>query len=593
MDLSTTGNFTSFGDPAHDAAANSGWVEQSIDLSAYVGETISKIQLYPSGGDAKVIYYDNVYISNKSILSNYWVGTNSSDWTTASNWQGSQLPTTTSNVTVATSSNEPSISTDISVNNIQLVDNLTVTAGTLVVNGNIENANGKLSINSGASLITTNGNTIGHVTIKKNTRYADGKYSFVGTPVAQSNSITGNDLGSTTYAYDESQAYSIQGGDRWVNASSTELIAGIGYTQAFQKELVFDGVPNDGTITVSGLTYTSGTANEQGWNLVSNPYPAAIDVTKFLAANSANIDNAIYLWDDGGSETGGASNSDYLSVNSIGSTSGSHGGSFNGYIGSMQGFFVKLSSVGTSAIVFNEDMRGMGNNDDANFFRKDNEKELNIKLALSSKDGYYSELLIGLREDATIGIDQTYDASKLLSNSDLQFYSYINDSKYTIQGLPLQAGMSSVLGFDLGKASELEISVKEMKDVESGMAFFLTDKLTNKTYNLSEVSSISFPSAMGSDQNRFVLTYATNDVLSADLLFSEPLYKFDNGVLSVNFPEATAILGYATYDLSGKIMTSDEAQKSVTELHIPISKSGINIIQIITENGSYNKKFIF
>ncbi|MEQ8238369.1 MAG: hypothetical protein RIA69_04110 [Cyclobacteriaceae bacterium] len=484
MDLSTTGAFTQINnqDYNHHSNAVSGWVEVSVDLSAYNGEKVTKIQLYSSAGEAKSIYFDNVYFNTSSQQSNNWVGTSSTDWSTSGNWEGNYVPSSLSNVTINTSSNSPQISGDVSLNNLNLSADLTVNSGSLTINGDMS-GNGTLTVESGASLLTMDGKTTNKVTIKKNTRYADGKYSFVGSPVAQNSSITGSDLGSTVYTYDESQTYNVQGGDRWVDASSMELKPGTGYAQAFQKELIFEGVPNDGSITVSDLSYTAGTANEQGWNLISNPYPAAIDVTKFLAANTSNIDNAVYLWDDGGSETRAASNADYLSVNTIGSTSGNNGGSFNGYLGSMQGFFIKLSSVGTSSVVFSEDMRVTANNADANFFRKDIEPPTNIKLALKSSNGSYNELLIGLREDATVGVDRKYDASKFISNSNFQFYSYINDSKYTIQGLPLLEGASTALGYDLDKAADLEISIKEMTGIENGMTFFLTDKITNKVYD--------------------------------------------------------------------------------------------------------------
>jgi hypothetical protein len=70
MDLSTSGSFTQIGggDPAHDANASSGWTEVSLDLSSYIGENISKIQLYPAAGESISINYDNIYISSASVL---------------------------------------------------------------------------------------------------------------------------------------------------------------------------------------------------------------------------------------------------------------------------------------------------------------------------------------------------------------------------------------------------------------------------------------------------------------------------------------------------------------------------------------------
>jgi hypothetical protein len=65
MDLSTSGNFTQIGngDINHTAASNSGWSVISVDLSAYEGEEVTKIHIYPAAGESLVMYYDNIYIS--------------------------------------------------------------------------------------------------------------------------------------------------------------------------------------------------------------------------------------------------------------------------------------------------------------------------------------------------------------------------------------------------------------------------------------------------------------------------------------------------------------------------------------------------
>ncbi|MDP5092980.1 MAG: T9SS type A sorting domain-containing protein, partial [Polaribacter sp.] len=71
MDLSTSGSFVqiSGSDPAHHANAATGWNEVNLDLSTYAGQNITKIQLYPAAGNAKSIYYDNIYIASETVLS--------------------------------------------------------------------------------------------------------------------------------------------------------------------------------------------------------------------------------------------------------------------------------------------------------------------------------------------------------------------------------------------------------------------------------------------------------------------------------------------------------------------------------------------
>lgn len=68
MNLSITGEYTWIGEPAHAGAAATGWSEVSLDLSSYVGEDISQINIYPSAGDAISVFYDNVYINTTSVI---------------------------------------------------------------------------------------------------------------------------------------------------------------------------------------------------------------------------------------------------------------------------------------------------------------------------------------------------------------------------------------------------------------------------------------------------------------------------------------------------------------------------------------------
>ncbi len=476
----------------------------------------------------------------------------------------------------------------------------TVAAGhTLVVLGDMT-LEGNLVINSGASLITNDGNVTGNVTIKRNTRYAGGRYSFVGSPVEANASITGSDLGSTVYWYDETVAYGADGIARWKDASAEELTPGWGYAQAFQQEIIFTGVPNDGTISVSGLSHTALDDNhdEHGWSLLSNPYPAAIDLGKFLddAGNAALLNGAVYLWDDHGSETGRGDNGDYVTANGIGNVGGPNGGSFNNYIGSMQGFFVKIAAPNANATVnFTESMRVGGVNSDANFFRKAEVNLPTIKLAITTADNnFFNELLVALRTDATIGIDQRYDADKLLSGTDLQFYSLINDNKFAIQGLPLSDGMSAELAFDLGESSDLMLSVQEISGLEDGMSFYILDKLTGIVYNLNEVNEFAFTSAKGSDQNRFTLTYASSRILANQLSVDQPIYRFLNNELNVKFNKNVQVSGYFVYDLSGKTLIENNGfVGQIDELNIPISSKGISIIRIVTSEGTFTRKFLF
>ncbi len=601
---------THFGIEAETASAiqltvtNVDATSMSIEIESADSDPVD--ELIVTGGSGAAISEKDESVSGKIKRTLTW--TSAPDnvtfnllWSKASfggNWQLSQTDISVpfgascSSQDLSVSSSQTSTG-DMNIGNLTIDagQTLTIAAGhTLTVNGSITN-NGDLVISSGASLITFDGNTTGNVTIKRNTRYSDGKYSFVGTPVAADASITGADLGSVVYWYDETIAYGDDGLARWKDASAEQLTPGMGYAQAFQEEISFTGVPNDGEIVVSGLSHTAPDSKhgEHGWQLLSNPYPAAIQLMKFLQQedNAAAIAGSIYLWDDHGSESARGTNADYLTANALGNVNGPNGGKFNGYIGSMQGFFVKVSSPTSDASVkFTEDMRVLGVNSDENYFRKA-QAGTQIKLSLSNDEfNYYNELLVGLKDDATIGVDRLYDADKLNGNDQLQFFSYIDGQKYAIQGLPFEQGVSTELGFDLDQDMQLTLKVQEGAD-----GFFLLDKVTGVSYDLNKVSEIKFDASAGSEQNRFELSYGVASILSSQPTINQPIFKYLNGMMSVSTPKGE-IRSVSVYNMAGQVLFT---QKSVSQntIDVPVNSAEITIIRVVTSRGTFTRKFAF
>ena len=459
------------------------------------------------------------------FASNYNASANLDDGTCAYSsvsWSG-----TWSNTDGPDDSNDAVLSSDytFSTDGKFSCDNLTVNTGVtltintdeaLVVNGNLTN-NGTIIVESGGSLITYDGQSVGTVTIKRNTRYADGKYSFVGSPVAQSASITGSDLGSVVYWYDETVGFADQGLNRWKDASTMELTPGQGLAQAFQQEITFTGIPNDGTITFTG-TFTDRTnANVEGWNLVSNPYPAAISVSRFLAEND-NIEGAVYFWDDNNSESARGSNADYITANGIATTENSQAGNgdrYNQHIGAMQGFFVKLSGDTDTDITFTETMRVSTSNADDNFFRGDESTVPFVRLNLTDAAGeVFEQTVIGWAADASDQlINRRYDAPMFDSESLNAIYSTKSDMKLAIQGVSRNRE-EIPLGVNIGLDGDYELTVK----VEGYAGeLYLKDLKTNKIVDLL-AQSCHFTAKEGKITDRFVLlTNARNEVTPAHL----------------------------------------------------------------------------
>ncbi|MEP0365426.1 MAG: hypothetical protein ABJN36_08090 [Cyclobacteriaceae bacterium] len=338
-------------------------------------------------------------------------------------------------------------------------------SATLNIQGDFQTGD-SLFVKSGASLYTYFGSSAaGLVHAERKTSYGAGRYSFIGTPFSLNTDNVGSLLGDYTYRFDPTQPYGTDGLAQWVDAEENILVPGLGYTAATGDTIKLSGIPNNGDIDVAGLKYdpsTSTNANNLGWQLLSNPYLAPIEVTKLFAENEEHLEmEAIYLWDDGGSNNGRRTNSDYLVYNSMGVVGGANSKSFDGNLMPFQAFMVKLKDSLSAdrnpvridrTFVFKETMRTVSGSEGGDFFRATSEKRL-IRLTLSNPDGLESESLIGFAADASHGFDGKYDAFHK-SNASQQLYTSIGENKYCIQGIP-EAALSQNLQVQLGMKAEM------------------------------------------------------------------------------------------------------------------------------------------
>ncbi|MCR9253965.1 MAG: T9SS type A sorting domain-containing protein, partial [bacterium] len=470
------------------------------------------------------------------------------------------------------------------------VNDLTINSGA-IVDVNTEEAltvantlvnNGTLSVMSGASLMVFEAGSITgiDITFKRNTRYADGRYSFVGTPVMQDASIVGSGLGSFVYRYIEATPYGSDDGlSRWEDASSDELIPGKGYTQANQQEIVFVGMPNQGTITVDG-TYTEDVNDDyEGWMLVSNPYPASIDVSDFLSTNS-NISGAIYIWDDNGSNTQRGTNADYIVANGTMATNTTPAGGqtrYNQTMGSMQGFFVKLSGATDTEIEFREDMRVTGNSDD-HFFRK---TEMPIaRINLVDEKGMFKQAVIGLAEDATnTALNRTYDAQAFSASAEYGIYTVKAGRSLALNGIT-ETWKVIQLQVNVAEAGFYTLEV-ELEDYPSEL--FLRDNQTGEVMDLRN-ESYSFHSEAGINIDRFELL--ANDIQVLGIEQREVSVYVHNDILHIHGGNQET-RDYKVFNLKGhqvlatRVKTADKVDMSALARGIYLVFDGIRTHKVL------------
>jgi len=396
------------------------------------------------------------------------------------------------------------------------------------------------------------------------------KYYFMAQNYIDSFIETGNNNDNTT---DPGQDDIDDNANDWIFATGA-LEIGRGYAVTASglppmpgifsdASTVFSGALNTGDITVS-LYKNNNEISDNNWNFIGNPYPSAISVDDFFAANATvddvNIDpsenpdglteGAIFLWSqsqeplsgNNGNENINFAQSDYSIINRFAETAGSSTNTKpNRFIPSGQGFFVAFTenlgtpenTVTTGNVIFTNSMRVTGNNDQ---FFEANDGSQNIKttdskssfesnilwLNLTSDNGVFSQIAFGYADGATNGDDGwSYDTPRNLSTGTYaSLHSAIesSDRQFAIQGKnPESLTLNEIipLGFvtTINEATLYKFSLAQFEGTFLNQNnIYIKDNLFNTIHNLKE-SDYNFTSEVGEFNNRFEIVF-TEEALS-------------------------------------------------------------------------------
>jgi len=398
--------------------------------------------------------------------------------------------------------------------------------------------------------------------------------------------------------------------DSWkIENPSNAMISGTGYIirspQDFSAtnpsifEAVFKGIPFNGKVNLK-----SGKLN--GFNLIGNPYPSAINADAFLVKNKSNISGALYFWTHNTPFTNNKYTSDdYATYNLLGGvgTRGAVSSGLNenipdGSIASGQAFFVLNKN--SEKIDFDNSMRISGQN--ATFFKfiktnKSSVEKHRIWLNLKNNEGVFKQILLGYAAGATNSFDQNFDAESINGNKFVNFYSINENKNLVIQGrsLPFVSNDTISLGYMTTIAGNFTISIDHTDGDLNMQSIYLEDKLTDKLHDLKGADYF-FSTGTGTFKDRFVLRYIDKSLgiidfenPKNDVLVSVKDKRIQLNSIKENFKEVTI------YDVSGKVVyNKNKIGNTEFVINLSVSANQVLLVKTTLENGNTStNKIIF
>ncbi|MDP3313854.1 T9SS type A sorting domain-containing protein, partial [Lutibacter sp.] len=603
---------------------------------------------------------------------NTWNGSVDSDWNTDGNWC-SGVPSVSNNLNVIIPSGitrYPVLSAGSNgyVENILLESGskLTVDNNYLFIKTNLT-LNGVIDLNNESQLIQAVGSTfnpasIGSIEIDQQGTGNSFRYNYWGSPVntngteytiggvlkdGTNTAFRSIDYGAShTYADGAASIspaliklstywmYKLEnsglGYSAWFRVSNNlSLKIGQGFTMKgsntsdAEQNYTFVGKPNNGTINL--------TVNGGFHNLISNPYPSAIDANQFINDNSptgtASIGNngSLYFWEHYGGDThnlsgyqagyatyslgGGVPASAYIGLGGGSSVKGKPGR----YIPVGQGFFVVGDADG-GQIQFNNGQRifvkesqvdGFGNPYSV-FMKPSNSNEKNVSSDLSDlrqkiRIGFdapkinHRQLLLTIDKNATKGIDWGYDAPIYEIFED-DMYWILEDKKYVIQSTnTLNLDTEFAFGIQTKKGGLIKISIDELENIDKSFSILIKDNLTGETYKIND-QAFEINLEKGEYVDRFSLVFQTRLFTKDEMTIIEGVKVFMNNhssELTIKKIVDADITSIQLVNYLGQTIQTWKGNYTARTLTFPVKQAtGVYIVQVYTTNGKFSKKII-
>jgi|GEM_PF-2507763 len=471
--------------------------------------------------------------------------------------------------------------TEVQVLGINTDDTVFVTpTNSLAINGDFTN-NGHLLLqadNTGYSQMKLDGSYAGSGVVAQQQYTNVEGWHPIGSPFASAEIDSLGDQENTygNLFYWDAAAYNYV-------APSGQFEAGRGYIAYFGANGVssdamgpwtfeLEGTPNTSvtptlTYNTSGTwnSFNNGNPNNDGWNLIANPFSCNLD---FSTLSLSNVENAFYKYNE--------NNNSWRSYAPAGATPSE--------IAPLQGFWVRATNGGTPSVgTLTPSANGTTSNP-ANFFKQ----SLNRIVLNVDANGNSDQLTFALVNSSTEGFDSNWDAWKMQNGSGVpNLYSHFGNEDLSINAVPLPSAQQSAhtVGIRCDSTGSFTISMDpSFWDSSSPFEVWLYDQKTDLEHNLLN-GDYTFTHDTTFTELRFELRIRDPFVHLVEEEANEFTVRYGEEYWSIDGISSVGC-NFALRNSQGQIVRRGMLNAEENRIANQNVSSGVYFIELITENGS-------